>query len=511
MPGSDGLWRRNDRPGGREQASVAQATYRTYDNYIGGDWRPAASGETFDNRNPANRDEVVAAFAASGGDEVDAAITAAAEAAESWRRTSPIARANILYQASNILAARVAGVGRDLTREEGKTLKEGIGETGRAVQILRYYAGEAQQPTGEHYPSANINTLLYTMHEPLGVVGIITPWNFPIAIPAWKIAPALAYGNTVVIKPASQAPLSSFHLAEALIEAGLPAGVLNVVTGGGEEVGSRIAADDRVVGVSFTGSNAVGTQMREVVSARGGKIQLEMGGKNPAIVLADADFDQAIQHVINGAMMSTGQKCTATSRAIVERSLADQFTETLAARIGALKVGDPLADDTQIGPLIDDRAADRVAGEVSKARESGVELLVGGGRLSDEGRDRGAFVAPTLFSNVDPESRLGQEELFGPVLGVIPVDEVDEAIAVANQVRFGLSASIFTRDLGKALKFVQGIQAGIVHVNSETAGAEPQVPFGGMKGSSSYSREQGKSAREFYTQIKTVYIDPPAS
>jgi aldehyde dehydrogenase (NAD+) len=495
----------------REQSSVAKTAYRTYDNYIGGDWKPAASGETFDNRNPANRDEVVAAFAASGGDEVEAAITAAAEAAESWRRTSPIARANILYQASNILAARVADVGRDLTREEGKTLKEGLGETGRAVQILRYYAGEAQQPTGEHYPSANINTLLYTMHEPLGVVGIITPWNFPIAIPAWKIAPALAYGNTVVVKPASQAPLSTFHLAEALIEAGLPAGVLNVVTGGGEDVGSRIAADERVVGISFTGSNAVGTQLREVVGARGGKIQLEMGGKNPAIVLADADLDQAVQQVINGAMMSTGQKCTATSRAIVERSLADQFTEALATRIGALKVGDPLADDTQIGPLIDDRAADRVAGEVSKAQESGTALLVGGGRLSDQGRERGAFVAPSLFGNVDPQSRLGQEELFGPVLGVIPVDAIDEAIAVANQVRYGLSASIFTRDLGKALKFVQGIQAGIVHVNSETAGAEPQVPFGGMKGSSSYSREQGKSARDFYTQIKTVYIDPPAS
>ena len=490
---------------------MTQTTYRTYDNFIGGEWRPAASGETFESRNPANRDEVVAAIAASGKEDVDAAITAAAEAAEAWRRTSPIARANILYQASNILASRVQDVGRDLTREEGKTLKEGIGETGRAVQILRYYAGEAQQPTGEHYPSANINTMLYTVHEPLGVVGIITPWNFPIAIPAWKIAPALAFGNTVVIKPASQAPMSTFHLTEALIEAGLPAGVLNVVTGGGEEVGTRIAEDDRVVGVSFTGSNAVGTQLRDIVGRRGGKIQLEMGGKNPAIVLSDADLDQAVQQVINGAMMSTGQKCTATSRAIVERSLADQFTETLANRIAALKVGDPLADDTQIGPLIDDRAADRVAAEVEKAKESGARLLVGGGRLSDDGRDRGAFVAPTLFADVDPESRLGQEELFGPVLGVIPVDAIDEAIAVANRVRYGLSASIFTRDLGKALKFVQGIQAGIVHVNSETAGAEPQVPFGGMKGSSSYSREQGKSARDFYTQIKTVYLDPPAS
>ena len=491
---------------------MAQATsVRTYGNFIAGDWRPAATGETFEDRNPANRGELIASFAASGADEVDQAITAAAEAAAGWRRTSPIARANILYQASNILAARVNEVGRDLTREEGKTLKEGIGETGRAVQILRYFAGEAQQPTGEHYPSANINTLLYTMDEPLGVVGIITPWNFPIAIPAWKIAPALAYGNTVVFKPASQAPLSAFHLVEALVEAGLPAGVLNVVTGGGAAVGNRIARDERVVGISFTGSNAVGTELRQIASARGAKIQLEMGGKNPAIVLADADLDQAVQQVVNGAMMSTGQKCTATSRAIVERSLADQFTDLLAMKIGSLKVGDPLADDTQIGPLIDDQAADRVAKEVGTAKASGTELLVGGDRLTDHGRDAGAFVAPALFGGVDPESRLAQEELFGPVLGVIPVDSIDEAIAVANRVRFGLSASLFTRDLGKALTFVQGIQAGIVHVNSETAGAEPQVPFGGMKGSSSYSREQGKAARDFYTQIKTVYIDPPAS
>ncbi|MBA2519469.1 MAG: aldehyde dehydrogenase family protein [Chloroflexia bacterium] len=496
----------------REQRRVAHATSaRTYGNYIGGEWRPAATGETFDDRNPANRAEVIATFAASGADEAEAAITAAAEAAAGWRRTSPIARANILYKASNILEARVGDVGRDLTREEGKTLKEGIGETGRAVQILRYFAGEAQQPTGEHYPSASITTLLYTMDEPLGVVGIITPWNFPIAIPAWKIAPALAFGNTVVLKPASQSPLSAFHFVEALIEAGLPAGVLNVVTGGGAAVGTRLVEDERVVGISFTGSSQVGAGLRQIAAARGAKIQLELGGKNPAIVLADADIDQALQHIVNGAMMSSGQKCTATSRAIVERSLSERFTDLLSSKIASLRVGDPLGSDTQIGPLIDDEAADRVAAEVKSAKDDGSDLLVGGGRLTDNGRGDGAFVAPALFAGVDPDSRLGQEELFGPVLGVIPVDSVDEAIAVANRVRYGLSASLFTRDLGKALHFVQGIQAGIVHVNSETAGAEPQVPFGGMKGSSSYSREQGKAARDFYTQIKTVYIDPPAS
>ena len=249
----------------------------------------------------------------------------------------------------------------------------------------------------------------------------------------------------------------------------------------------------------------------EASAARGAKLQLELGGKNPAIVLADADMDHALMHVINGAMMSTGQKCTATSRALVDRKIADEFTEKLASRVASIRVGDPLDPDSTMGPLIDDRAADRVAGEVERAKAEGVEHLFGGERLSGEEREKGAFVAPAIFANVKPDSRLGQEELFGPVLGVMPIDGLDEAIDIANKVRFGLSASIFTRDLATALNFAQGIEAGIVHVNSETAGAEPQVPFGGMKGSSSYSREQGKSAREFFTQVKTVYIDlPPA-
>ena len=489
--------------------TASRDTAQTYDNHIAGEWRPAISGDTFENRNPANSDDLVGRFAASGADDVDQAVSAATEAAAGWRGTSAIARANILHKAANLLETRVNDVGRELTREEGKTLKEGIGETTRAVQILRYFAGEAQQPSGENYPSLNTSTLLYTQREPLGVVGIITPWNFPIAIPTWKIAPALAFGNTVVFKPATLTPLCAVRLVEVLVEAGLPSGVLNLVTGSASAVGDPLVRDERVSGISFTGSNAVGSELRKVIAERGAKLQLEMGGKNPAIVLADADVDHALGQVIAGAMMSTGQKCTATSRAIVERALADRFTDQLRDRVAQLKVGDPLEATTQIGPLINDEAADRVAGEIARAADSGARLVTGGDRLSDNGRGKGAFVAPTLFADVDPQSRLGQEELFGPVLGVITVDDMDEAIAVANQVRFGLSASIFTRDLGKALTFVQGIQAGIVHVNSETAGAEPQVPFGGMKGSSSHSREQGKAARDFFTQTKTVYIDPP--
>jgi aldehyde dehydrogenase (NAD+) len=482
---------------------------QTFGNYIGGAWRPAASGGTFEDRSPADTDDLVGRFAASDREDVEAAVAAAAEAADGWRRTSAIARGNILLKAAEILAGRAEQVARELTREEGKTLKEGLGETNRAVQILRYFAGETQQPDGEHYPSVSPTTLLYTVREPLGVVGVITPWNFPIAIPAWKVAPALAFGNTVVLKPASMTPLCAVRLVECLAEAGLPPGVLNLVTGSSGKVGDPLVTDPRLTAISFTGSNAVGQGLRTIAAEHGTKLQLELGGKNPAIVLADADLDHALTQVVNGAMMSTGQKCTATSRAIVDRSIAPQFTDLLSERVRGLKVGDPLAAETQIGPLISEAAAETVASEVEAAKEGGTELLVGGDRLTANGHGRGHFVAPALFAQVDPASRLGQEELFGPVLGVIPVDGLDEAIAVANRIKFGLSASIFTRDLGRALAFAREIQAGIVHINSETAGAEPHVPFGGMKGSSSYSREQGKAAREFFTQLKTVYMDPP--
>ncbi len=489
--------------------ATATAKTQTFGNFINGEWRPAASGETFENRSPADTSDLVGQFAASGEEDVKAAVAAAAGAAAEWGKGSPIARANTLFKAAEILAGRAEQIGRELTREEGKTLKEGIGETNRAVQILRYYAGEAQQPDGEHYPSLSPTTLLYTVREPLGVVAVITPWNFPIAIPTWKVAPALAFGNTVVLKPASYTPLCTVRLVEALAEAGLPPGVLNLVTGSASSVGDPLVHDERVTAITFTGSNEVGQGLKKIAVETGAKLQLELGGKNPAIVLADADMDHALTNVINGAMMSTGQKCTATSRAIVDREIAGVFTEQLSQRIRALTVGNPLEAKTQIGPLISEEAAERVAGEIDRAKANGDNLLTGGGRLSSNGHGHGHFVAPSLFGDVAPDSRLGQEELFGPVLGVLPVDDLDEAIAVANNVRFGLSASIFTRDLGRAMTFAREIQAGIVHINSETAGAEPQVPFGGMKGSSSYSREQGKTAREFFTQVKTVYMDPP--
>ena len=482
---------------------------QTWGNYIDGEWVASESGKTFESRNPANTNELIGEFAASTRSDVDAAIQAASDAASKWHDTTAIARANILYKASEILASRQADVGRELAREEGKTLKEGLGETGRAVQILRYFAGDIQQPDGEHYPSANPNTLLYTMQEPLGVVGVITPWNFPIAIPAWKIAPAIAYGNTVVFKPASATPLLAARFVEALADAGLPAGVVNLVTGSASTIGDPLVEDDRIAAITFTGSGEVGRKLAVTAAKRGAKIQLELGGQNPAIVLADADMNHALQHVMVGAMWSSGQKCTATSRAIVHRSIVDEFTQKLLDKIKNLKVGDPLDESNHLGPLISKEAVDNVVAGADRAKSDGSELLTGGRRLTDDGRDRGHFVAPTLFANVEPSSELGQEEIFGPIMGVIPVDDIDEAIEIANGVKYGLAASIFTRDLSRALHFAKKIQSGIVHVNSETAGAEPQVPFGGYKGSSSYSREQGKAARHFFTQIKTVYIDPP--
>lgn len=488
--------------------AVASAE-KTWGNFIGGEWVAAASGDTFESRSPANVQEVVGRFAASDERDVMAAIQAAQDAFPAWRDTNAIARSVILLKAADILAARQQEIGRELSHEEGKTLKEGIGETGRAIQILRYFAGDAQQPNGEHYPSMNPDTLLYTTREPLGVVGVITPWNFPIAIPAWKIAPALAYGNTVVFKPASATPLLAARFVEALAEAGLPAGVLNLVTGSASKVGDPLVEDDRVTAISFTGSGEVGRAMAVTAAKRGAKIQLELGGQNPAIVLADADMNHALQHVMTGAMWSSGQKCTATSRAIVHRSIADEFTQKLIEKVASLKVGNPLDESTHLGPVISADAVDTILAGAERAKTEGSDLLTGGVRLTDDGREHGFFVAPTVFANVDPSSHLGQEEIFGPILGVIPVDDMDEAIAIANSVRYGLSASIFTRDLGRALQFARKIQAGVVHINSETPGAEPQVPFGGYKGSSSYSREQGKSARDFYTQIKTVYIDPP--
>jgi acyl-CoA reductase-like NAD-dependent aldehyde dehydrogenase len=484
---------------------------RVYQNHINGEWRAASSGEQHANLNPARPDEIIGYFPRSTADDARAAIAAAVAARDGWAATSQLRRGEFLLRASELLTARLDEVATAMTREEGKTLREARGETMRGVALLRYFGGEGSQPIGEVYPSANTRTMLYTMHVPLGVVAAITPWNFPVAIPLWKVAPALVYGNTVVLKPAELTPLTATLLVEILAEAGLPPGVLNLVVGSGSTVGPVLSESPEVTGISFTGSNVVGRALQRIVQDRGGKIQLELGGKNPVIVLEDADLDQAAMLTVNGAMLSTGQKCTATSRAIVVRSVLDAFTKKVLARVEAMVVGDGLDERTNMGPCVSAAQRDTVLQYFQIAREEGATLLAGGSALDSAQYHGGYFVQPTVYANVRPDMRIAQEEIFGPVLGIIPADDAEQALAIANGVRFGLSASIFTRDIASSFRFTRQIQAGIIHVNGETAGAEPQVPFGGMKESSSFSREQGKASVHFFTQTKTVYFDEPAT
>jgi aldehyde dehydrogenase (NAD+) len=473
-------------------------------SYVGGDWREG--GARLDDLNPARPDEVVAIVSASRAELAAEAVEAAADAFPSWRATPPPARGEVLRLAADLLESSATEIGRDLAREEGKTAAEATGETVRAAAILRYYAGQTLEPDGDVYPSASAHTFLFARREPLGVVTAITPWNFPIAIPAWKIAPALAYGNTVVWKPAELVPLTAVHLVSALAEAGLPPGVLNLVLGRSADVGETLVTDDGVAAVSFTGSNEVGRLIQRQAIECGKKVQLELGGKNPAIVLADADLDHAAEQVARGAFLSAGQKCTATSRVVVEAPVFDEFSELLVERALAWKVGDPLDPDTRVGPLASQAQRDRVLHYLGIATGEGARFLAG-----DDGPPDGSgyYVRPSVLDQLPPESRLIREEIFGPVAVLLRVDSFDEALTLANDTPFGLTATLFTRDLGRAFRFANEIRAGVVKVNQESAGLEYQAPFGGTKGSSSGSREQGKVAREFFTEWKTVYIDAP--
>jgi len=482
---------------------------QNYLNYIAGHWVPASDGATTKNINPANTDEVVGEFALGGRADAARAVEAAAKAFPGWANMPMPKRGDILNKAANLFEARANDIAEALTREEGKTLAESKGEVARGASLLRYYAGETMQPIGEVYPSVSPTTFLYAERVPLGVVALITPWNFPVAIPTWKVAPALAYGNTVVLKPAELTPLTAWHLVDVLEKAGLPPGVLNLLVGRGSQAGQELVENPLVKAISFTGSNEVGARIAAQATVRGAKVQLEMGGKNPVVVLADADLGKAVEITIAGAMLSTGQKCTATSRVVVQREVINEFRDRLTERAKSLKIGDGMKPDTYMGPLVSAEAEKTVLSYIELGKKEGARLLTGGEKLRGGEYDRGYFVAPTVFDQLTPEMRIAQEEIFGPVVGMIEAKDFDEAVRLANHTKFGLSASIVTRDLGLAMRFIREIEAGIVHINSQTAGAEPQVPFGGFKGSSSGSREQGKVAREFFTQIKTVYMDPP--
>jgi aldehyde dehydrogenase (NAD+) len=412
----------------------------------------------------------------------------------------------VLFRAAELLDGRFEQLSSEMTREEGKTLPEARGEVRRSINILRYFGGEGARLPGLLAPSERDRVFAYALRKPLGVVGLVTPWNFPSAIPAWKLAPALVAGNTVVLKPASAAPLSSWRIVEALVEAGAPAGVVNFVAGPGSTLGEAMIDGPGMRAISFTGSCEVGAEIYDRAVRRRLRVQLEMGGKNPTVVLADADLDRAAADVVNGAFASTGQKCTATSRVIVERAAHAAFVERLVARTRALTVGNGLDPGTDVGPAVDQHQLDTVLGYVERGVREGATLLCGGRRLQEPPFDRGFFVEPAVFANVDPRMAIAQEEIFGPVLAVLEADDFDDAVRLANGVAFGLSAAVQTRDLSKAFDFISRIEAGLVTVNLPSAGVEYQLPFGGTKASSVGPKEQGPHALDFYTDWKTVYM-----
>jgi len=475
----------------------------TFKNLIDGELVGASDGGTYETRDPAHPGEVLGSFPLATAADAARAVAAAAAAQPAWAATPAPARGAILYKASELVDIRVDQLARAMTREEGKTLAESRGEVLRARDILRYYGGEGWRVGGDVLPANAANGMLYTRREPLGVVAVITPWNFPLAIPAWKIAPALVYGNAVVFKPASATPHSAVLLVEALVEAGLPAGVLNLLIGPGAAVGDTLADAPEVRGVSFTGSYAVGSALYSRATARMARAQVEMGGKNPLVVLADADLDLAVRLAVMGGFGLTGQACTATSRVIVEEAVADAFVVALAEAVRGLKVGDGLDDGVQMGPAISAEQLETDLRYIEVGKAEGAALVVGGERLDGEGH----FVQPTVFDRVTTTMRIAQEEIFGPVVGVIRVAGFDEAVAAANAIEFGLSASVVTRDLGAALTFAERVEAGVVKVNEPTTGLALQAPFGGFRHSSATTfKEQGAAALEFYTRTKTVYV-----
>ncbi|HKU77637.1 MAG TPA: aldehyde dehydrogenase family protein [Pyrinomonadaceae bacterium] len=475
-------------------------------NYISGEFVESRSGKTFPNINPANIDEVVGTFQSSNEADVAEACQAALAAQEQWAATPATKRGEYLFKAAELLAEKLPQLGEEMTREEGKTLPEAIGEVTRAINIFRYFGGEGARQFSYNVPSERPQVLCYTIRKPLGTVALITPWNFPSAIPAWKLAPALIAGNTVVLKPASLAPLSSFRLIEALHEAGIPKGVINYVTGSGGSVGDALTSDPSINGISFTGSTSVGDALYRKVSDRKLRIQLEMGGKNPTIVLKDSDLNYAADILINGAFFSTGQKCTACSRAIIERPIYEQLVQLLIEKTKALKIGNGLQSGVQIGPAVDSHQLETDLEYIKIAKDEGAELLCGGNRLSGSDYDKGYFIEPTIFAGVTPNMRIAQEEVFGPVLGLMIADDFENAMEIANGVRFGLSASIVSRDLTRVHQFIEKIEAGLITVNLPTAGVEYQLPFGGTKESSYGMREQGPQAIDFYTETRTVYL-----
>jgi len=482
----------------------AQPATPHFANYINGEW--VTSSKTFESRNPANTDEVIGVFSKATAADMEAAAKAAEAALPGWASMPAPTRGNILYKAADILEKKFDQLGAEMTREEGKTLPEAKGEVRRAINIFRYFAGEGSRLDGVMVPSERERVHVFAIRKPIGVVGLVTPWNFPIAIPAWKMAPALICGNTIIVKPASVAPLSAWRLVEALHEAGAPKGVVNFVAGSGGELGAALVNAKPVKAISFTGSNEIGQWIHQEASKRRLRIQLEMGGKNPTIVLADADLKMAVENVVNAAFFSTGQKCTATSRAIVEDAIYDRFVAAVVERTKSLKVGDGMKPGIEIGPCVDEGQMNTVLKYIEIGRKESGEPKCGGKRLTGEGFDKGYFVEPTVFADVKPEHTIAREEIFGPVLAVMRAKDFDDAMRIANDTPFGLSSSIQTSSLSKMFDYVYRAEAGLLTINLPSAGVEYQLPFGGTKDSSFGPKEQGPAALDFYSDFKTVYV-----
>lgn len=482
-------------------------TVRTYLNLIGGQWTPAKTGKTFENVNPARRDDVVGVFQASGSEDVDAAVKAVAEAWKTWRLMPAPKRAEIIFRTGELLLERKEQYAQDMTREMGKVLAETRGDVQEAIDTAFYMAGEGRRLFGQTTPSELQNKFAMSVRMPVGVCGMIAPWNFPMAIPSWKLFPALVCGNTCVIKPAEDTPLSTINLVQTLMDAGLPAGVVNIVTGFGPEAGAPLVEHPGVRAISFTGSSEVGRIVGQTAAGHFKPCSLEMGGKNAMIVLEDANLDLALDGALWGAFGTTGQRCTATSRIIVHRDVAREFTEKLVQRAEALKVGDGLDESVQMGPQINRQQIETSIRYCEIAQKEGAKLLTGGKPLTDGAFAHGHFFAPTVVGGVKPGMRIAQEEVFGPVVSILECSGFDEAIEIANGIQYGLSTALYSRDVNRAFGAMRDLEAGITYINAPTIGAEVHLPFGGVKKTGNGHREGGTGALDFYTTWKSVYVD----
>jgi aldehyde dehydrogenase (NAD+) len=480
---------------------------KIFKNYINGEWVPSASGLTFDNSNPADRRELVGMFQKSSRQDVKDAIQAAKDAYKTWRLTPPPKRGEILYRAARLLSERKEEYAEQMTREMGKVLEETRGDVQEAIDMTYYMAGEGRRLFGQTTTSELPNKFCMWVRSPIGVCSLVTPWNFPMAIPSWKIMPALICGNAVVIKPATDTPLSTYNLVQTLAEAGVPRGVVNLVTGSGSEVGTALLSHDDVRVVSFTGSTEVGRKVAEACAGTFKHACLEMGGKNIIMVMEDANLDLAVDGAIWGGFGTTGQRCTASSRIAVHKDVYREFVEKYVARARALKVGNGLDPSVQMGPLINENQLKTVEEYVEIGKDEGAKLLCGGERLTGGDYDFGCFYTPTLFGDCKPEMRICREEIFGPVVSIIPCAGLEEAIEIGNGVVYGLSSSIYTRNVNRAFQAMRDMETGIFYVNAPTIGAETHLPFGGTKQTGNGHREAATAALDFYSEWKAVYVD----